>query len=134
MTSKTLSIITGIIFLAVGFLGFTSNSIIGSGNALFHTDALHNAVHIVSGIFFILFALAMPASVSVFMKIFGIVYLLLGVLGFVVFGMDGEGRLLGFLHVNTADNYLHIGLGLLIFLFSLAPNAVAPLTPAERVI
>ena len=125
MTTKSLSILTGIIFLAVGLLGFTDNPIIGAGHhALFHTDGLHNAVHLISGALFLFFAFARTESVSIFMKVFGAVYFILGVLGFLVFGMDGEGKLLGFLHVNGADNFLHMGLGLLIFLFSLAPNTV----------
>src|SRR5687768_12411754 len=104
MTTKSLSILIGIVFLAVGLLGFTANPIIGSGNAFFHTDVLHNVVHLLSGALFLLVAIAVPASVASFMKVFGIVYFVLGVLGLVFFGMSGEGQLLGFLHVNGADN------------------------------
>lgn len=117
MNSKTASIIIGLAFLAVGGLGFVSNPIVGeSDTAIFHADTVHNTVHIVSGILFILVALAMPANAAAFCKIFGIVYLLLGVAGLIKFGTDGMGKLLGFLHVNGADNFLHIGLGIVIFL------------------
>ncbi len=61
-------------------------------------------------------ALAMPVSAPVFLKVFGIIYFLLGVLGLIIFGTTGMGKLLGFLHVNGADNFLHIGLGIIIFL------------------
>lgn len=126
MTSKTASIIIGLAFLAVGFLGFVDNPIIGeSHDALFHADMVHNIVHIVSGLLFLLVALAMPANASGFCKIFGIVYLLLGVYGMIQFGTEGTGKLLGFLHVNGADNFLHIGLGVVIFLAGmLKPRAV----------
>jgi hypothetical protein len=113
--TKTLSVIIGIVFIGVGLLGFSHNRLIASyDNPVFHTDALHNIVHIVSGILFLAFA-STPRAAT-FMKIFGAVYFLLGVLGLIVFGTAGEGKLLGFLHVNGADNFLHIGLGVVIFI------------------
>jgi Domain of unknown function (DUF4383) len=120
MNSKTASIIFGLAFLAVGCLGFVDNPIIGeSPDAIFHADMVHNIVHIVSGLLFLLVAMAAPGSAAGFCKIFGIVYLLIGIVGMVQFGTDGMGKLFGFLHVNGADNYLHIGLGLAIFLAGL---------------
>lgn len=117
MNTKTASIIIGIAFVAVGLLGFISNPIIGvSENVIFHADKVHNMVHIISGVLFILIALAAPASAATFLKVFGIVYFFLGVIGLINIGTDGMGKLLGFLHVNGADNFLHIGLGIVIFL------------------
>ena len=117
MNTKTAAIIIGLAFIAVGLLGFVSNPIVGSSaDAIFHTDKVHNIVHIVSGALFLLVALAAPASASAFLKIFGIVYLGLGIYGMVTMGSSDSKELLGFLHVNKADNYLHIGLGLVIFL------------------
>lgn len=115
MNSKTASIIIGLAFLAVGALGFVSNPIVGH-EAIFHTDTTHNMVHIISGLLFVLVALAMPPNAGMFCKVFGVIYLLIGVAGLVQFGTDGMGKLFGFLHVNGADNFLHIGLGLVIFL------------------
>ena len=117
MNTKTAAIIFGIAFIAVGLLGFVSNPIIGEAdNAIFHTDSLHNTVHIVSGVLFLIVAFGMPAYAATFLKIFGIIYFLLGVIGLVNIGTEGMGKLLGFLHVNGPDNFLHIGLGLVIFL------------------
>jgi hypothetical protein len=117
MKAKSAAIFWGIIFIAVGLLGYVSNPIIAdSDTALFHADSVHNLVHIVSGVLFLLFGFAMPASAKGFLIVFGIVYLLLGVWGLVSFGTTGMGVLMGFLHVNGADNFLHIGLGLVIFL------------------
>lgn len=121
MTTKTAAIIIGLAFLAVGLLGFVSNPIVGaSHDAIFHTDKVHNIVHIVSGALFILIALAAPASAAAFLKIFGIVYLGLGIYGMATMGTAETQKLLGFLHVNRADNYLHIGLGIIIFLAGFA--------------
>jgi hypothetical protein len=121
MNTKTSSLIIGIIFIAVGLLGYTSNPIIGEQDAIFHANAVHNMVHIVSGVLFILIALAAPGSAATFLKVFGVVYLLLGILGLVQIGTSGMGELLGFLHVNGADNFLHIGLGVIIFLAGTLP-------------
>ena len=126
MNTKTASIIIGIIFIAVGLLGFIPNPIIGdSEKAIFHADTLHNMVHVVSGILFLFFGLAVPDSAAAFMKIFGAVYLLLGIIGMVNMGAEGMGNVLGFLHVNAADNFLHIALGVVIFLAGLLPRAVS---------
>lgn len=117
MNTKTAAIIIGLAFIAVGILGFFSNPIIGSStDAIFHTDQTHNIVHLASGALFLLIAIAAPGSVSFFLKLFGIVYLALGIYGAVTMGADESKKLLGFLHVNKADNYLHIGLGAVIFL------------------
>ena len=120
MNTKTAAIVIGLVFLAVGLLGFVSNPIVGaSHDAIFHTDKVHNIVHIVSGALFILIALAAPGSASTFLKVFGIVYLGLGIYGIATMGSAETQKLLGFLHVNKADNYLHIGLGIIIFLAGL---------------
>ena len=119
MNVKTASLLIGAAFIAVGILGFFSNPIIGENpDAIFHTDTLHNVVHLVSGGLFIFFPMAKTGVTSSFMKLFGLIYLALGLLGMFNVGMSEDGKLLGFLHVNEADNYLHIGLGVLIFLAS----------------
>jgi hypothetical protein len=117
MTAKNAAMILGIIFLAVGVLGFLPNPIIAnSHDAIFHADTVHSIVHIVSGLLFVITAVAMPAAAGTVLKIFGAVYFLLGVWGMLVIGDEGTTTLMGFLHVNGADNYLHLGLGLIIFL------------------
>lgn len=117
MTTKNAALILGIIFLAVGILGFFPNPIIAnSDDAVFHADTVHSIVHIVSGLLFVIVAVAVPASAGTVLKIFGAVYFLLGVWGLLTIGDEGRTTLAGFLHVNGPDNYLHIALGLIIFL------------------
>ena len=123
MNTKTASVIIGIIFIAVGLLGFVPNPVIGdTENAIFHADTVHNSVHITSGVLFLLFGLSTTKRASVFLKVFGLVYLLLGVLGLVNIGTSVMTTLLGFLHVNGADNLLHITLGVVIFLAGCLPQ------------
>lgn len=117
MTAKSAALLFGVVFIAVGLLGFIDNPIIGdANNVIFHADTTHNMVHIVSGVLFVLVALAAPAAASGFMVVFGIVYLLLGILGLNAIGSDGMTELVGFLHVNGNDNYLHLVLGVVIAL------------------
>jgi hypothetical protein len=120
MTAKTAALVIGIIFIAVGILGFIENPVIyNSESAIFHADTVHSSVHIVSGVLFLLFALAASSSAKGFLIFFGIVYLLIGVLGLASFGTTGMGKVLGFLHVNGNDNILHVGLGVVILLAGL---------------
>lgn len=119
MNAKNAAIIFGIVFLLVGVLGFVPNPVIyDSHDALFHADAVHSGVHLLSGALFLIIAFAAPAYASLFCKIFGAVYFLLGLLGMIAIGAGKEGmtQLLGFLHVNGPDNILHIVLGIVIFL------------------
>ena len=124
MNTKTAALLIGIVFILVGILGFFPNPIVGAcdNSAIFCTDKVHNAVHIVSGVLFVLVALASPGSAGMVMKIFGLVYLGLGIYGMVTIGSDGMGDLLGFLHVNGADNYLHMALGVVILIAGFLPN------------
>lgn len=120
MKIKTAALIIGIVFLAVGLLGFVPNPLFGiSEGVLFHADTVHSIVHIVSGLLFILVATSFPDATRAFMMIFGVVYFLIGVLGLMNIGSDGMTTVLGFLHVNGPDNYLHIALGVIIFLAAL---------------
>lgn len=117
MTTKSAALLIGIIFIAVGLLGFVDNPIVGNPDkAIFHTDMVHNIVHIVSGALFVLVAFAVPASSAIFLKAFGIIYFLIGVVGLITVGTQEMGQILGFLHVNGADNFLHVALGVVIFI------------------
>jgi hypothetical protein len=75
-------------------------------------------------VLFLLIGLAMSDAARGFLILFGIVYLALGVIGIIQFGTNGMGKLFGLLHVNGADNYLHIGLGVLIALTGLSAKRV----------
>src|SRR5438034_577948 len=111
MTAKTAAIFLGLIFIAFGLLGYVDNPIVGSSDkAMFHTDSVHNIVHIVSGALFLLIAFAAPASAGGFLKIFGLIYLIIGIVGMIQIGSQDMIKLFGFLMVNKLDNYLHIGL------------------------
>lgn len=96
---KTILTILGVVFLAIGVLGFVSDPLLG----IFEVDALHNIIHILSGAL-ALVAVSMGASaMTTYSRVFGIVYALVAVLGFV----SGT-TVLGLIAVNLADNLLHL--------------------------
>lgn len=105
--AKNLIVTFGIVFVLVGVLGLIGGVGIVGPNGVFSTDTVHDLVHLVSGILFLIVGLTAPAKSATTMVVFGIVYLLVAILGIV-----GNNPVLGFLNVNTADNILHVVLGL----------------------
>ena len=101
--AKTIAMVLGWAFLLVGVLGFFPNPLVGE-EGLFHTDLNHNIVHLLSGAILLWAAYAAPAKAASVLKVLGIVYLVVTILGFVV----GDGMLLGLLEINSADNILHL--------------------------
>jgi hypothetical protein len=59
-------------------------------------------------------ALAGQKAPIVFMEAFGVIYLLTGIIGFLATGIEGDGYLLGLVHLYAMDNLLHMGLGVVI--------------------
>lgn len=101
-TLRMLSLLFGIGFLAAGILGFVP-AVTPDGYLLgiFEVDSMHNLVHVVSGV------IALIAASSVvyarwYFRIFGIIYALVTIAGFV---LSGD---LYLMHVNFADNILHL--------------------------
>ncbi len=121
--AKTLSVVLGVVFLAVGALGFFQDPILG----LFDVDLEHNIVHLVTGAVL----LAVPGAAA--LRVLGVVYLVVTVLGFVM----GPGELLGLVSVNGHDNWLHLALTVVLLAASMAKGSaaqsVAPSAPAPMV-
>ncbi len=111
--AKKILFILGVVFVAVGLLGFIPNPIVGgSDSALFQTNLLHDLVHLISGIIFIYVSKNSPEKSTMTMKVFGGVYLLIALLGFLL--VPNGGDLLGLVRTNSADHLLHIFLGVVI--------------------
>jgi hypothetical protein len=107
---KTFAGIIGGVFLAVGLLGLILNPTGGLLLGTFAVDLLHNIVHLVVGLAGLgAWYLGLVES-RIFNKVLGVVYLVLGVLGFIPPLFD-DGQFLGILHLNNADNILHLVVG-----------------------
>ncbi len=111
MNTHQVSLIYGIIFIVVGIVGFTPNPII-SANGYFETNVVHNCVHILLGGVFIFGALKFTGHESKVLKLLGF-----GGMGMTIIGFLSKGStMLWIVHVNTADHWLHLGLGVLILI------------------
>ncbi len=120
---KNISLVLGAVFILVGILGFIPNPLVGHAG-LFETDLGHDLVHIIAGIALIVAGLQTEQLGRLAVQVFGVVYLAVGVIGFgIVDSATGQGSLLGLVHLNSADNWLHIALGvaLLALGFGLKP-------------
>ena len=106
MTARIAAIVLGIIFVLIGLLGFFSNPVLG----LFEVNTAHNLIHIISGIVLLAGAYSSLGS-SMALKIIGIVYAIVAILGFF---LVTDGMLLGFIAMNTADQWLHVVLAVVI--------------------
>lgn len=134
--AKTIATVLGIGFLLVGILGFLAPGMLGM-----HLSATHNLIHLVSGAVSLYFGLAGTlAAARLFDLVFGAVYGLLGVLGFVLgsqgapHGVPGpaDARLWsvipGVFEVGTSDHVVHILLGLLYLVGGLLTRAAVRTT------
>jgi len=118
--AQTLALVFGIAFLAVGVLGFIPGitthlgDIKFAGNdspsellGLFQVSILHNIVHLLLGIAGIALSRA-PDSARTYLLGGGVIYLVLLIYSLFV----GSGDDANFVPMNTADDWLHLILGI----------------------
>lgn len=120
-TAQTLALLVGATFLAVGVLGFVPgvtrhSELLG----VFSVSTLHNLIHLAFGAVGIALART-PDTARTFLLGGGVVYLALWLVGVIGVG--------GWIPVNTADNWLHLLVGIgMVALGSVAVRA--PAAPA----
>jgi hypothetical protein len=116
--AKTIATILGVVLILVGIVGF----FVGPATPMMpnflgtHLTTTHNLVHIISGAIALYFGLAGSlGAAKTFDIVFGIVYALLGVCGFLLawgkpdYMFDALGSI--GLHLGTMDHVVHILLG-----------------------
>ena len=116
--AKTMAVLFGVVFLVVGILGFVpavtkDQMLLG----IFHVNAAHNAVHLLSGVVALLCGICGAGAARWYFRIFGLVYGLVAVMGF----MMGDGMLLGLITNNTADTWLHVVIAALSLILGFMP-------------
>ncbi|MDY6942183.1 MAG: DUF4383 domain-containing protein [Pseudomonadota bacterium] len=109
ITSKHLCIAFGIAFLGAGLLGFVPNPLVAP-EGIFEVNLAHNLVHIGTALVFITAAFGSEATARTTVQAVGLAYVGVTVLGFLLNGH----LLLGLVHINEADKWLHAGLALVI--------------------
>jgi hypothetical protein len=137
--AKTISTLLGVVFILVGLVGFIVPGFLGT-----HLSLAHNLVHIISGAVALYFGLAGTlAGARMFCLVFGAVYLLLGVCGFLLGGTaqhtiagishsGQDSKLLaiipGTLEFATMDHTVHVLLGILFLIGGLITKVNARTT------
>lgn len=112
---KKLATLFGIVFVVVGILGFIPalSPMHGGGMryllGLFMVGGVHNIIHLLSGIAALVAAGISEKYAQLYFRIFGVVYALVTITGFIQ-----KTTVLGIIDVNTADNFLHLGLAVVI--------------------
>lgn len=104
---KTIALWFGVVFVAVGLLGFWEPATPrGQLLGIFEVDALHNWVHLLTGLVGIVIGFSTEVAARLFFQIFGIVYAVVAVLGF----FYGHNALLGVMAHDWADAWLHVAI------------------------
>ena len=118
----------GLSLVLAGAAGFLYSAAFGTPGevdevvGVLAVNGWHNVVHLGSGALGLLCAPSRPAA-RAFAAVFGATYLGVAAWGFAV----GSGEdILGFLPVNTADNVLHVALGVLGLLAAALAHERAP--------
>jgi hypothetical protein len=117
--AKTIVMVLGVVLVLIGILGFFNNPVLGR----FEVDMVHNLVHLLSGVLALVLAAKGEASARAFAKAFGVVYGLVAVLGLV---MGTDGKLLGLMEINSADNWLHILLAVILLAVGFMKSSSSP--------
>jgi hypothetical protein len=139
-TLRTITLVVGITFLAVGILGFVPGittdvgrmELVGHDSpsellGVFHVSVLHNVVHLLFGVVGIAAARTLR-SARLFLLIGGAVYLLLVLYGLAVDMKEPA----NFVPLDEADNWLHFGLGVGMIALGLLPTGWHAMTPTHR--
>ncbi|HEV7808730.1 MAG TPA: DUF4383 domain-containing protein [Solirubrobacteraceae bacterium] len=133
MQDKTLAQVwamaLGGVLVLVGIVGFLVEPSFGVGDSaqrgtliLFDINGWHNVVHLLSGIVGLAMA-GTAAKARLFSIGYGVVYVLVTILGFAV--GDG-GLLLSIIPINTADNVLHLAIAVTGIAIGMSSPAAAP--------
>lgn len=111
----------GIVLTIVGILGFVPG-ITSEGYVLgiFEVNGLHNVIHLVSGIVFLIAVKKSAQATKTTFKVFGVIYALVLVIGLV----QGD-TVLGLIPVNSADHVLHAAISILALYTGFKKEAVA---------
>ncbi|HEV2706554.1 MAG TPA: DUF4383 domain-containing protein [Pyrinomonadaceae bacterium] len=134
--AKTICTLLGAVLLLVGLLGFISPGGMSDMTGA-HLTAVHNVVHLLSGAIALYLGLkGTLAAARLFCLVFGAVYLLLGIVGYLTGGAhplsagipgppsDRLLRLLpGSLELGSADHGIHILLGIVFLIGGLLTKA-----------
>jgi hypothetical protein len=124
---KKICILFGVVFVTVGLLGFVPGVTHGEHLlGIFHVNAAHNVVHILSGIAALICGSIGTHAARMYFRVFGLIYGLVAVLGFV----SGDRPILGIISNNMADTWLHVAIAAVSLLLGFAVKEAPDRVPA----
>lgn len=109
--AKKIATLLGVVFILVGIVGFVSPEFAGA-----HLSTVHNVIHLVSGAIALYLGLkGTLAQAKMFCIIFGVVYALLGLVGYLMGDPDRDRlwRVMEGLELGRMDHIIHILLGVI---------------------
>ena len=120
--AKTICTLLGVVFILVGLVGFAAPNLLGA-----HFTPIHNVIHLVSGAIALFLGLKGSLSAArMFCLIFGVVYLLLGIVGFGAgTGDDRMFHVMDGLEFGTMDHIIHVVLGSIFLIGGLMTSGAA---------
>ena len=108
---KKAALLFGAVFVLIGVLGFVPALAPKDSMGmplllgLFMVGAVHNLIHLLSGVAALAAGYSSEAYAKLYFKVFGVVYAVVTVVGFIQ-----KDTVLGLIHVNLADNLLHLAI------------------------
>ena len=116
---KSAAIIFGLFFIVAGIGGFVpALAPHGMLFGIFMVGPVHNVIHLASGAAALFCGFAGAGAARKYFQIFGVVYLLVALLGFYY----GNNPLLGMVEHNHADIWLHIAIAAVSLLLGFSGN------------
>lgn len=117
--AKQFVLALGIVLAVIGVLGFIpaltpDEQLLG----VFAVSAGHSVVLLLAGLVGIVASLAGKGHARSYAQVFGVVFGIIAILGF----LGGSTEILGFITVNPADNYLHLAIALASLYVGFAPE------------
>ncbi|MGH7523994.1 MAG: DUF4383 domain-containing protein [Gemmatimonadales bacterium] len=114
--NQAIARVMGVVFIVIGVIGFFSGGMHMSPGlelGLFPVNVLHNAVHILVGLWG-LSAARTPRTATTFCKQAGVLYLLLAIIGFIP---SLAAQLENLIPLGGNDTWLHLVFGLILLSF-----------------
>ena len=120
---KKVAMVFGVIFVLIGILGFIPGVTTSDGHLLgiFHVNALHNVIHLLSGLVGLYVGSTSEKNSRMYFQVFGVIYALVAILGFVY----GDSDILTIVASNMADTWLHVVIAVVALYFGFASKKEA---------
>jgi hypothetical protein len=134
--AQVFCLVLGAVLVVAGIVGFFYNATFTSDKSV-HDDVFgvlsvngwHNIVHMLTGVVTLFFAFRPATQARTWALVFGVVYLVVAVWGFVIGSGDS---ILSTIPVNTDDSVLHLILGVSgLAVYGLTAPSAAPHRPAS---